>query len=60
MRPASMLGGRRLWNYVVDEFELAEHERSLLLEAARTADTIEDLQSALDMGRQARGVYRLA
>lgn len=38
-------GGRKLWRSVTDEFELGEHELSILLEAARTVDALDDLQS---------------
>lgn len=35
--------GRRLWESVVEEWELAEHELVLLREATRTVDTLDDL-----------------
>lgn len=35
--------GLALWSSVVDEYELEEHERALLVEAVRTADLLHDL-----------------
>jgi hypothetical protein len=43
MPPGLGVKGRRLWREVVGEFELAEHERSLLSEACRTADVCAQL-----------------
>jgi hypothetical protein len=40
--------GRKLWHSVIDVFELDEYESSLLLQAARTSDLLEDLQAAID------------
>ena len=40
--------GKRLWSVVVEEFELAEHETGLLVEACRTVDACEALQARLD------------
>ncbi|MDC9015127.1 terminase [Mycobacterium marinum] len=40
--------GKRLWDAVVNDYELDEWERSLLVEACRTADTIDALQSVID------------
>jgi hypothetical protein len=37
-------GGRKLWRSVTDDFELGEHELSILLEAARTVDALEALE----------------
>lgn len=37
-------GGRKLWRSVTDEFELGEHELTILLEAARTVDALEALE----------------
>lgn len=37
-------GGRKLWRSVTDEYELGEHELSILLEAARTVDALDGLQ----------------
>lgn len=42
-------GGRRLWSRVLGEFELAEHEESLLLQACRTVDLLDRLQAVLDV-----------
>lgn len=40
--------GRKLWRSTVDDFELEEHELSILREACRTADGIDGLQAAVD------------
>ena len=40
--------GRRLWRAVLAEYELAEHELTLLRQAARVADLCEDLQHRVD------------
>lgn len=40
--------GRALWRAVVAEFDLDEHERALLHEAARTRDLCDGLQAQLD------------
>jgi hypothetical protein len=37
-------GGRKLWRSVTDEFELGEHELSILLEASRTVDALDALE----------------
>lgn len=37
-------GGRKLWLAVTDEYELAEHELSVLLEACRTVDALGALE----------------
>ncbi|MET3718327.1 terminase [Arthrobacter sp. UYEF21] len=37
-------GGRKLWKSVTDDYELGEHELSILLEAARTVDALDELQ----------------
>lgn len=49
-RPPAELrrSGRALWRAVLDQFELEEHERQVLREAARTADLIDKLQAVLD------------
>lgn len=51
-RTASQRGlgsaGRRLFDAVTSTYELDEHERSLLMQAARTADLLEDLQKLMD------------
>jgi hypothetical protein len=36
--------GRRLWRAIMGAFDLAEHEQSLLQQAARTADELDALQ----------------
>lgn len=41
--PGLQAPGRRLWRAVLTDFELDEHERLLLLEAARTVDVLERL-----------------
>lgn len=40
--------GRRLWEAVVTDYELSRHELSLLLQAARTLDSLDQLQARLD------------
>ena len=40
--------GRRLWEAISREYELAEHELVLLRQAVRVADTCTDLQTMLD------------
>ncbi len=40
--------GRRLWRAVVVDYELAEHELTLLREAVRTADLCDSLQELVD------------
>ena len=40
--------GRRLWEAISREYELAEHELVLLRQAVRVADTCADLQALLD------------
>lgn len=37
-------GGRKLWKSVTDDYELGEHELSILLEASRTVDALDELQ----------------
>ena len=44
------LGGRRLWKHVTSEFELAEHEESVLLQACRIVDVLDRLQVVIDKG----------
>jgi hypothetical protein len=39
--------GRRLWQSVVTVYELAEHERALLVEACRTIDLLDRLDAAV-------------
>jgi hypothetical protein len=40
--------GRQLWDSVLDQFELEEYERSLLLQCCQTADIIADLQATIE------------
>ena len=40
--------GRALWKAVLTDFELTEHEETVLREACRTADALDDLQALLD------------
>ena len=50
-RPA----GRRLWRAVLAEFDLDEHELSLLRQAVAVADVCEDLQALVERtGRWSR------
>ena len=39
--------GRALWRAITGEYELAESERRLLVEAARTADLLDDLAAVI-------------
>ena len=40
--------GRRLWDSVLEQFELEEYERNLLLQCAQTCDLISDLQATIE------------
>lgn len=40
--------GRALWRSLVADFDLDDHEMSVLLEACRTKDSISELQIVLD------------
>lgn len=40
-------GGRKLWKAINDDFELGEHELSVLLEACRTVDALEALEGII-------------
>lgn len=40
--------GRRLWRAVLADYELSEHELTLLTRACRVADTCADLQAIID------------
>jgi len=40
--------GRRLWRAILVDFELAEHEMSLLRQACRVADLCDRLQEVVD------------
>ena len=42
-------GGERLWSAITDAYELAAHELSILLEAARTVDALSELQKIVDV-----------
>jgi hypothetical protein len=46
-RPPSSLraAGKRLWASVAEHYDLEEHERALLVEAARTVDLLDDLEA---------------
>lgn len=37
--------GKRLWSSVVDDYELGDHELAILLEAARTVDSLAALEA---------------
>jgi hypothetical protein len=39
--------GRRLWRDVTETLALDEHEKALLLEAARTADALDELEKVI-------------
>lgn len=53
------LASRRLWDSVLVEFELEEHERSLLLQACRTIDLIDALQEVIEtLGVDCAGSWR--
>ena len=40
--------GRALWRAVMTDYELDEHETTVLKEACRTADSLDDLQALLE------------
>jgi len=40
--------GRALWRAVLNDFDLDQHERTILREACRTADSLDGLQALLD------------
>jgi hypothetical protein len=42
------VAGRKLWKAVLDSFELAEHEQTLLRQAVRVADLCEQLQEVVE------------
>jgi hypothetical protein len=50
-RPPARLhrSGRELWRAVLAEYELDSHERTILREACRTADSLDALQSQLEI-----------
>ncbi len=39
--------GKRLWRSVLQEYELEEHERAMLLEACRSLDLLDQLDAAV-------------
>jgi hypothetical protein len=41
--------GRALWRAVLNDYELDEHESTILREACRTADSLDDLQNLLEV-----------
>lgn len=41
-------GGKRLWHAVTDDFELGEHELTVLLQAARTVDHLDVLHAIVE------------
>lgn len=41
-------GGRRLWSDVLGGYEFDEHEMALLVEAARTVDLLDELQTIIE------------
>ena len=41
--------GRSLWRAVLNDYELDEHETTILREACRTADSLDDLQHLLEV-----------
>lgn len=47
-RSAFGTSGRRLWNAVTTQYELDEHEQSLLVQACRTTDLCDDLQRTVE------------
>lgn len=51
--------GRALWRAVMGEYELEEHETTILREACRTADSLDALQTVLEqdgyMGETSQG-----
>lgn len=46
--PRTGVAGRRLWRAVLADFELAEHEMTLLRQACRVADICDALQAVVD------------
>lgn len=43
--PGLKAGGRKLWTSVTDEFDLAAHELTVLLQACRTVDSLDALEA---------------
>lgn len=46
--PGLKAGGKSLWRATTTAFELSEYELLVLREAARTVDSLDDLQAQLD------------
>ncbi|WP_426226251.1 terminase [Pseudarthrobacter sp. DSP2-3-2b1] len=42
--PGLKAGGRKLWRSLTADYELGEHELSILLEASRTVDALDELE----------------
>lgn len=42
------VGARALWRSVMNDFELGKHEESVLLQACRIVDLLDELQEVLD------------
>ena len=45
--PGTRAAGRRLWDSVVGPYELEQHEVTLLVQAVRTVDLLEELDAAV-------------
>jgi hypothetical protein len=46
--PADLRGsGRQLWQRIMDDFDLAEHERAVLVQACRTRDYCDELAEVI-------------
>jgi len=41
------VAGKRLWRSILDDYELDEHERAMLLEACRSVDLLDQLDAAV-------------
>lgn len=54
--PGLKPAGRKLWRSVADEYELGEHELSILLEASRTVDALDSLDTII----RAEGVTHIS
>lgn len=48
--PGLAAAGRRLWTSIAGQFELAEYEKSILLQAARCADLLDRLNNEVVKG----------
>ncbi len=57
--PGLRRSGRALWRAVMTDYELDQHETTILREACRTADSLDALQALLDaeghMGETSQG-----